>query len=283
MGKHSYFKRITMGVVLYVLCSMLYGAPAQAQIVPTPGGSCELLKDDAQRKECRKAICPQGSGPTTCTQGKCVPDGQTPTAEMKAILLPCNYTLEDLISAAVRVALFIVGITGSLTLLFFAYGGYSFFTSMGNPEAIQKAKGILTAAFIGFMLIVGSGFLIQFVAKLVLPDGKIGRELLIDVGTACNDPVTDCGGDHYACVNKTCISQCQDQKGPQGYFCRPLVCDKDKPEDCNVNGGTDYTCYDGGCVTTKERAEWGPEKLECIKDICPGGNYNQCCRLKPAS
>lgn len=271
---HVRRRRYVTLALFFILNFSFFITPVVAQIVPVPGGSCELLTADADKKACREAICPKGF---QCGQGKCL-TAPGRFAQEKDIALPCNYTLEDLIGAAVRVALFIVGITGSLTLLFFAYGGYAFFTSMGNPESIQKAKGILTAAFIGFILIVGSGFMIQFVAGLVLPAGGIGRELNIEVGTVCNSNA-ECGENNYVCKNKTCITECQDQKGPEGYFCRQQVCIKD--EDCNEQDGHDYVCFDGGCATTAERAMWGQEKLECLTGFCPGGNYNRCCRLKP--
>ena len=160
--------------------TFLIPTPAQAlevQILPTPGETC---KDDA----CRKAICP-GNPPSICTQGKCVVAGGNPAAST----IPCNYTLDELVLTGVNLSKFIFGITGSLALLFIAYGGYQLLTSIGNPEHIQKARGTLTAAFIGLIIILAATIFVRFISVLlgveITGKGELGKIPVCIEGGGC--------------------------------------------------------------------------------------------------
>ena len=67
-----------------------------------------------------------------------------------------------MVLTGINMSKFIFGITGSLMLMFIAYGGYKMFTSVGNPEGIMEGRKILTAAFIGVIIIFSAGILIPF-------------------------------------------------------------------------------------------------------------------------
>lgn len=131
-------------------------------IVPTPGETCANFQG-AEYEECVKSICPQGR---TCVQGKCLID---PRGNPELETLPCNFTLDDIVLAAIRVAQFIFGITGSLLLVFLFYGGYQYLISVGNPEHVQAAKKTLTAAFVGLIIVLGATIFIRFAAALLIP------------------------------------------------------------------------------------------------------------------
>lgn len=159
-GIKNYAKwgRLLVIVSLSLILNSLFLIPnsVQAQgILPTPGETCE---DDT----CRKAICPQGR---LCEQGKCIT--QNPPGNVAQETLPCNYTLDELLLTGINMAKFIFVITGALMLMFIAYGGFTLFTSVGNPEEIMKGRKILTAAFIGVILIFGATILVQFAANLI--------------------------------------------------------------------------------------------------------------------
>jgi hypothetical protein len=73
-----------------------------------------------------------------------------------------NYSVTPLINLAVKVAQFIWGISGSVALIFFMYGGFTWLTSAGSPERVTQGKTIFKNAIIGLMLIFGSWVIINF-------------------------------------------------------------------------------------------------------------------------
>ncbi len=76
-----------------------------------------------------------------------------------------NYELNDLIRVGLRVAQIIFGVIGSLALLMFVYGGVMMLISAGNSEKVSKAKGILTAAVIGLVIVFASYLIVDFTLK----------------------------------------------------------------------------------------------------------------------
>ena len=61
----------------------------------------------------------------------------------------------------------ILGITGSLALAMFVYGGFSWMTSAGNPAGVKKGKETMTYAAMGLAIIFSSYTLVKFVLKVV--------------------------------------------------------------------------------------------------------------------
>lgn len=74
-----------------------------------------------------------------------------------------NYQLSDFMVIAINVANWILGITGSLALAFFIYGGVMFLISAGSPEMVTKAKQIIIGAVIGLVIVFASYTIIRFV------------------------------------------------------------------------------------------------------------------------
>lgn len=79
-----------------------------------------------------------------------------------------NYTLDDFAKIAVEVAKYILGISGSLALLFFVYGGFMFLISAGQSDKINSAKQILINSIIGIIVIFSAYMIIGFVITKVL-------------------------------------------------------------------------------------------------------------------
>lgn len=264
--------------LIAVVCSLLavVSVPAQAQggFIPTPGQSCNRLADTKQREDCNKAICPQNK---ICAQGKCARmNEKNQPVDVELATLPCNYTIEDFVESGIRLVNFIFGIAGSLTLLFLVYGGYTMFTSFGNPEEIKKGRSIMTGAFIGLVLIVSAAFFIKFATSLVLPPGtSITPGLEVPVGSACTSD--ESCGTGMTCDQGVCKTQCEKDLGSQGYICMALGCLKDK--DCGVGQKCVGVEANGGgfCAGAQEKVS---PYLECKKNLCPGGATNQCCRVK---
>ncbi len=68
-------------------------------------------------------------------------------------------TPEVLIGDAINT---IFSLVGSLALLMFIYGGFTWMTSAGNKEAVDKGKNIIKWAAIGLVIIFSSYALVRF-------------------------------------------------------------------------------------------------------------------------
>ena len=74
-----------------------------------------------------------------------------------------NYSLNDMVSVAVKIAGFILGIVGSLSLLAFVAGGLMMMLSAGNPEWVTRGKQTIIGAVIGLAVVFTSYMIIQLV------------------------------------------------------------------------------------------------------------------------
>lgn len=73
-----------------------------------------------------------------------------------------NYELNDILVVGIQVTRFILGIVGSLSLLFFIYGGVMFLISAGSSDKVQQAKTIIINATIGLIIVFTSYIIIEF-------------------------------------------------------------------------------------------------------------------------
>lgn len=73
--------------------------------------------------------------------------------------------LSCFLELGVNITNWILGVTGSLALLFFIYGGFLFLTSAGKEQQITKGKEILTQAAIGIIIIFGAYIGIKFIVS----------------------------------------------------------------------------------------------------------------------
>lgn len=80
---------------------------------------------------------------------------------------PCrdvgNCQLNDALQIFVNISIFILGISGSLALLMFLYGGFLWITSAGNEKKVQEGKDTITKAVIGLAIIFGAYAFITFI------------------------------------------------------------------------------------------------------------------------
>jgi hypothetical protein len=70
--------------------------------------------------------------------------------------------LDDVLQVFVNITILILGISGSVILLMFVYGGLLWITSRGDAKRIEKGKDTITHAVIGFAIILLSYSLINF-------------------------------------------------------------------------------------------------------------------------
>lgn len=69
---------------------------------------------------------------------------------------------------------YLFSLAGLLLLLYLLFGGFQLMTSGGDPKKIQEAKGKLTNALVGFIIVFVAYWLVQIIAS-VLGLGKIGE------------------------------------------------------------------------------------------------------------
>jgi len=60
---------------------------------------------------------------------------------------------------------FVLIAAGAVAVIYLILGGYSYMTSMGNPEAATKGKSMILWSIAGLLLILGAWVIINFVLK----------------------------------------------------------------------------------------------------------------------
>jgi len=73
-----------------------------------------------------------------------------------------NCGFNDFILLGVNLTKMILGLVGSLALLFFIYGGVVFLIAGGKSEMIDKGKKIITNAVIGVAIVLGAWIIVNF-------------------------------------------------------------------------------------------------------------------------
>lgn len=132
------FKLITLLFLATVGCGFFFMAPtvlAQDTVLPG-GGSSATCTCTGQQYSPKTAACQQYCG---------------------------DYGVDDFTSLAIQVAKIILGLTGSLSLLVFIYGGVIFLTSAGNRERITRGRTAIIGAVIGIIIVFASYTVITFV------------------------------------------------------------------------------------------------------------------------
>lgn len=75
-----------------------------------------------------------------------------------------NLTLGGIVSAVLPY-LFVVA--GLMLLFYLIWGGFGLMLSKGDPKAVEAAKGRITNAIIGFVIIFIAYWLVQFFGKIL--------------------------------------------------------------------------------------------------------------------
>ena len=126
-------KKIIFIILLLIISYGLLATPVSAAIGPLV--KCDPLKD---------------------TEGNIVKDKDGNVVAENVC------TLNDFGALLARIATIILGVSGSLALLFFVYGGFVWLISEGNKEKVQKGKNILLAAVFGMVIIFAAYLMVEF-------------------------------------------------------------------------------------------------------------------------
>ena len=62
-----------------------------------------------------------------------------------------------------RLLLYIFPFAGLIMLLYFLSGGYKYLLSRGDPKALAEAKGAITTAIIGFIIVFAAFWIVQII------------------------------------------------------------------------------------------------------------------------
>lgn len=114
-------------------------------------------------------------------------------------------TLDDVMQVFVNISNFVLGITGTLTLALFVYGGLRWLTSQGNPDGIKAGRKAMIGSVIGLLIVFGAFTGITVVTS-ILRGGTIGQENLCELVSPEEGGKAGLG---YACINTTradCLS-----------------------------------------------------------------------------
>jgi hypothetical protein len=73
-----------------------------------------------------------------------------------------DYSLNDILQLGINISNWILGVTGSVVLLFFIIGGLMFILSGGNTQTVEKGRDMLIGSVVGLVIIFTSYIIIQF-------------------------------------------------------------------------------------------------------------------------
>lgn len=117
-------------------------------------------------------ICPAANQPCECRDsGKC--------------------QLSDMLQIFVNISIAILALSGSIALLMFFYGGFTWVTSMGNPKKVEQGKEIIVRAVIGLAIIFGAYAFVNFLVAAIsgtAPGSSI--EDTVNTSTICREGQT---------------------------------------------------------------------------------------------
>jgi hypothetical protein len=98
------------------------------------------------------------------------------------------------------IALFILGIVGSLVLLMYVIGGFYMLTSHGNSSMVKKGKDYITISTTGLLIVLFAYIIIEFLLRsLTLGTVSLENESCLGKadGTSC--------GTNAQCLAEVCV------------------------------------------------------------------------------
>jgi hypothetical protein len=110
-----------------------------------------------------------------------------------------NCSLGDIMIVFSDVALFILGIVGSLVLLFYVIGGFYWLTSHGDTTMVTKGKNYIKISTVGLVIILFAYIIVEFLLRsLTLGTVSLENESCLGKadGTSC--------GTNAQCLAEVC-------------------------------------------------------------------------------
>lgn len=98
--------------------------------------------------------------------------GQTDSCECRAL---GHCSLNNILQFAVNITIFILGISGSVALLMFFYGGLLWVNSQGRTDFVDAGKDTLKHAVIGLAIIFSAYAFVNYVLAALLGTASSGN------------------------------------------------------------------------------------------------------------
>ncbi|MFA6521997.1 MAG: pilin [Patescibacteria group bacterium] len=75
--------------------------------------------------------------------------------------------LDDILQVIVNISVFILGISGTVVLCVFIYGGFLFITAQGKPDQVKTGQQALIGAVIGIFIVFASYAIVLFIVSVL--------------------------------------------------------------------------------------------------------------------
>lgn len=85
----------------------------------------------------------------------------------------CDKDINVLLKQAIRVANYLLGIAGSISLIAFIYGGFTMLTAFGKADRFKEGKKALIAATAGLAISFSAYLIVGFVLDAMGVQGQI--------------------------------------------------------------------------------------------------------------
>ena len=171
-----------------------------------------------------------------------------------------NYSLYHIIKLIYGIMQWVWGLSGSLALLMFVWGGVLWLISAGAEEKIKEGKTTLINAVIGIIIIFGSWMLINYVVgTLVSGSGTQQAKIFGDPWNDYKDPTGE-GYDDKGCLTIKSLQEqgllgkaiCQSKEDAE-TACKRCVDDKGVPRkgsltECDVKKEGDQKEWRCWCI-----------------------------------
>jgi hypothetical protein len=159
-----------------------------------------------------------------------------------------NCTLNDITGMLGNAARWLFGIVGSIALLVFMWGGFTWMTSMGDSGKVKKGKDMMVGAVIGIVIMFAAQALVNFAVSAIAPRA---------VGSSCGDNKIYADRDGRI----ECLTECEVQH--ETWSCRLVRTVTGETEEERQTQATAAGCEIGLCP--------GAANIVC----CPPGGRTQ--------
>ncbi len=82
-------------------------------------------------------------------------------------------TLSGVIQLIANALTMLLGLAVTITIAMIVYGGFKMAWSRGDDKAFKEGKSIITNAIIGLVVILGTGIIINTIARFAVNPGSI--------------------------------------------------------------------------------------------------------------
>ncbi len=113
--------------------------------------------------------------PEACNSGAgCVEDGKTQCCEElskeRYLASYGNYDMQDILTKAIKISNTLLGIVGSVALLFFIIAGIKMIFSGGSEEKIGSARTMMVQTVVGLVIFLSAYLIISFIQSTLLDE-----------------------------------------------------------------------------------------------------------------